>query len=181
MPMEPRYCSLQPSGPQATTSLLTRFRSSRSAGRPSKYQIPACTLISLLRSTTFPNAVLPLHIDSLVDGLAIDFHPGMRFERNFLRSQHQLGGNSRIPKEAGGNGGALQTVDSFGIPYQRVVHRLANAINRVAACIIGCHGPLVNDAMQARKITAESQKVESHQAEECLPKEKFHLESPPFN
>jgi hypothetical protein len=65
------------------------------------------------------------HVRLVVENEAVEFHPGVRDERQLLTTDHQLGRESMLFQKAGGGRRPLQTKDLAEVQDGRQVDRLA--------------------------------------------------------
>ena len=93
MPTEPSKYVLSPSGPYSAIASLNLASNSPLTACPSRFQMPACTLMGCFSLAAFQNPVDPVYISPLVDGVAIDLGPRVRLKGQFLRSYDHLSGH----------------------------------------------------------------------------------------
>jgi hypothetical protein len=132
-------------------------------------------------STAIENRVHFRHIRFVIDNGAINFYPGMRFERELLYADDQLARNSVTLEQASRGCRPLKASHLFAVPDACQVDSRAKAPHDVRSRDSKLKRMFANSVADSREVSTLEVKIEADQLNVCLEQERSHDANAPLD
>src|SRR6266481_2396011 len=123
------------------------------------------------RLAALPDSVNRLNIGSLIHRLPVYFHPCVRLEGQFLRSQDHLCTDTVLSEEVGNDEGALQAEGLLWVPHTGIIDCGADPLDGVLAHALLGNFPAYYRPMKRLEAAEHIQNIVEQQCCHSLEKE----------